>query len=270
MAERTLIVRVIGDDRSLQQTFARDQKAVQKFGIESELAGGRFTKFNQSLRGAVSAAGGRSSLLFGSGAFLGTAALTAGLKQSISAASDLNEQITKSQAVFGSASNAVLDWSKTTAKALGVSQEAALEAAGTFGNLFRAQGFAQTQASDLSRNLVKLASDLASFNNIDPGQVLEDLRSGLVGQIEPLRKYGSDLRIARVQQEALTETGKDTVKQLSAQELTLARVALIYKDTASAQGDFARTSGGLANQQRILSAEIQNLKAQLGGVRCRS
>ncbi|HEX5585418.1 hypothetical protein, partial [Gaiella sp.] len=92
MAERELIVRVIGDDRSLQAMALRDQKAVKKLGTELEVTGGRFSKFNQSLRGGLSGVGGRSSLLFGSGAFLSTAALTAGLKTSIDAASDLNEQ----------------------------------------------------------------------------------------------------------------------------------------------------------------------------------
>jgi hypothetical protein len=36
------------------------------------------------------------------------------------------------------------------------------------------------------------------------------------------------------------------------------------KQTGDAQGDFARTSGGLANQQRILSAQVDNWQAGLG------
>jgi hypothetical protein len=264
VAERTLIVRVIGDDRSLQAMAVRDQKAVKNLGTELEVTGGRFTRFNQSLRGGLSGFGGRSSLLFGSGAFLGTAAITAGVKTAIDAASDLNEQITKSEAVFGSASDAVLDWSKTTAGAIGVSQEQALEAAGTFGNLFRSIKLGSDQSSDVSKRLVQLAADLASFNNADPGQVLQDLRSGLVGEAEPLRKYGILLSEARVQQVALKDSGKDSVKQLTDQEKALARIQVIFKDTATAQGDFSRTSEGLANQQRILSAEIKDLEANLG------
>ena len=40
--------------------------------------------------------------------------------------------------------------------------------------------------------------------------------------------------------------------------------AAIFDQTSAAQGDFARTSGGLANQQRILAAQVENLKARLG------
>jgi hypothetical protein len=207
-----------------------------------------------------------SAALFGSGAFIG-AALTAGaIKKSVDAASDLNEQITKSQQVFGNSAKAVLDWSNTTTDSIFVSQRAALEAASTFGNLFSAQGFSNEKSSQLSRNLVQLAGDLASFNNLDVSQVLQDLQSGIVGEIEPVRKYGADLRVARVQQEALAESGKDNIKQLTRQELTLARLKLLYKDTVKAQGDAARTAGGLANQERKLSAEVQDLEANLGAL----
>jgi hypothetical protein len=44
----------------------------------------------------------------------------------------------------------------------------------------------------------------------------------------------------------------------------LAAQAAIFKQTSDAQGDFARTSDGVANQQRILAAEFENVKASLG------
>jgi hypothetical protein len=44
----------------------------------------------------------------------------------------------------------------------------------------------------------------------------------------------------------------------------LARQALIMEQTSIQQGDFARTSDGAANQQRILAAEIENAKAKIG------
>ena len=44
----------------------------------------------------------------------------------------------------------------------------------------------------------------------------------------------------------------------------MAAQALIYKQTSLAQGDFERTSAGLANQQRILAAQIENVKTTIG------
>jgi hypothetical protein len=44
----------------------------------------------------------------------------------------------------------------------------------------------------------------------------------------------------------------------------LAAQKVIYEQTSAAQGDFARTSDGLANQQRILTAELENTKIEIG------
>ena len=43
-----------------------------------------------------------------------------------------------------------------------------------------------------------------------------------------------------------------------------ASYALIMEQTTLAQGDFSRTSDGLANQQRIIAANFKNMKATIG------
>lgn len=55
-----------------------------------------------------------------------------------------------------------------------------------------------------------------------------------------------------------------TIGPLTAQQKVLAAQSAIFKQTSDAQGDFARTSGGLANQQRILKAQLENAKAEIG------
>lgn len=261
-SDRQLIVRVIGDDSSLQRMFERDRRATQRLDKDIEKSSSRR---RQALGGAfdkiapVSLGAGAAGL----GALAGGATVLE-LKRAVNAASDLNEQVTKNQQVFGQSAQAVLDWSKTTSTAIGTSQTAALTAAGTFGNLFRAIGVGSAQAAQQSQSLVKLAADLASFNNTSVEDALDAIRSGLIGEAEPLRRYGVLLSEARVQQIALQQTGKDNAKSLTAQEKALARVSIIFRDTAAAQGDFGRTSSGLANQQRILSAQVQDLQANLG------
>lgn len=65
-------------------------------------------------------------------------------------------------------------------------------------------------------------------------------------------------------QEKLAEATQGTVGDLTKQQKILATSAAIYDQTKDAQGDFARTSDGLANQQRALGAEFDNVKAELG------
>jgi hypothetical protein len=117
----------------------------------------------------------------------------------------------------------------------------------------------------MSKTLVQLAADLASFNNTSVQDAIEALRSGISGETEPLKRYGVAINDVRLKEEALRlgliQTAKGTLPvAVKAQ----AAYALILKDTALAQGDFARTSTGYANQQRILAAEMENLNAELG------
>ncbi len=186
-------------------------------------------------------------------------------RQFVNAARDMNETVNKTSVVFGNASDAVVAWSKDSAKAMGISTQQAQEAAGTFGNLFSTMGIGQAASAQMSQQLVGLASDLASFNNADPTDTLNALRSGLVGEVEPLRKFGVNLSEVTLKQKAL-EMGliSTTNGTLPPAIRTQAAYALILEQTTTAQGDFARTADGLANSQRTLNAEWQNTQAQLG------
>src|SRR4051812_46728125 len=57
-----------------------------------------------------------------------------------------------------------------------------------------------------------------------------------------------------------------TIGVLTPQQKVLAAQAEIMAQTSDAQGDFVRTSGGLANQQRIAAAGWANLKSSIGEV----
>jgi hypothetical protein len=190
--------------------------------------------------------------------------VTAFLGDSVRAASDLNETVSKGRNIFGSAARGVEDWSKKSDRALGLSQQAALAATAQFGDMFTQLGQGQQQAAKTSEKVVKLASDLGSFHNLGTEDVLERISAGFRGEYDSLQLLIPNISAARVQQEAMTETGKKNAAQLTANEKATATLAIIMKDGATAQGDFARTSGGLANQQKILAAQTDNLKAKVG------
>ena len=186
-------------------------------------------------------------------------------KKFVDAASNLNESMGKVNVVFGDSAKQVQDFAKKSAAGLGISQQKALEAAGTYGNLTKAFGLTNQQATDMSINMVTLAADLASFNNTSVDDALLALRSGLSGETEPLKKFGIALNDTRLKEEALRmgliETTSGT---LPIAIKTQAAYALIMKDSALAQGDFERTSDGVANKQRIISAQFADVSAQIG------
>lgn len=191
------------------------------------------------------------------------AALTGLVGSSISAASDLSESMSKVGVVFGDNQQQILNWADGAATALGQSKQQALEAAGTFGNLFTALGLGGQQSADMSMNVVNLASDLASFNNINPTEALDALRAGLTGETEPLKRLGVNMNEATLKAKGLELGLIKGSEALSPAAKAQAAYALIMEQTGSAQGDFARTSDGLANQQRIMAAQFEDTKASL-------
>jgi hypothetical protein len=233
---------------------ARDLASKTIKGVNSEL--GKMDKLGKHLRTT-----GDNLKTIG---VVGAGVAVAGLAASVKEASDLNEEINKTKVVFGDASAEVLAFSKTTAQGLGLAQSESLGAAAAFGNMFKTVGVADDASADMSRTMVTLAADMASFNNEDPSEMLDRLRSGLAGEAEPLRRFGVLLSEARVKQEAVNMGLTDGKRALTEQEKVQARYSLILKDSAVQQGDFERTSDSLANVQRRLKASLRDTGAVIG------
>ncbi len=179
-------------------------------------------------------------------------------------ASDLSESTSKVGVVFGDAAGQVRDFASTAAESMGMSSQQALEAAGTYGNLMVSLGLTEKQSASMSTTLVQLAGDLASFNNVDPTEALDALRSGLVGETEPLKRFGVNLNEATLKAKAMQLGLSDGKGVLDANAKAQAAYALILEQTKTAQGDYARTSDGLANSQRTLSAIWEDAKTVIG------
>ena len=241
--KRTILFDVIVDDADARRALGRLDSNVTKTATT-------FGKAATAIKYAVGAVAGRAILGFA--------------QDSISAASDLEESMNKVDVIFGDNADVISDWAQDSATSMGISNAAALEAAGTYGAFFDALGVAAPQASEMSMKLVELAADMASFNNQDPTEMLTKLQSGLAGEVEPLRKFGVDLSAASVEAKALEMGLADVKSELTQGDKVLARYQILLEQTATAQGDFARTSDGAANAQRILRAELENTKAQIG------
>lgn len=193
----------------------------------------------------------------GVGKFLGDA---------VGQATDLGENLSKVSVVFGDQAGRIEAFASTASTALGQSQNQALEAAGTFGSLFVSMGIGQGVAADMSTSMVTLASDMASFGNASPEEALDALRSGLIGEAEPLRRFGIMLDSAKIEAEALRLGLMTTGGELTEAAKAQAVYSLAMAQTSLQQGDFERTSEGLANQQRIMKAQWTDLSTNIGGL----
>ena len=186
------------------------------------------------------------------------------LGPAIKAASNMEESLSKVNVVFGKGAREVEKFAGSAAKNLGQSKQAVLEAAGVFGTFGKAAGLAGTDLAVFSNDFTQLATDLASFNNTTPEEAVQAIGAALRGEAEPLRRYGVLLNDATLKQEAMTLGIYDGKGALTSQQKILAAQSAIFKQTGDAQGDFMRTSDGLANSTRTLSATFKDLQAKFG------
>ncbi|MGE5828651.1 MAG: hypothetical protein ACM30G_09855, partial [Micromonosporaceae bacterium] len=187
------------------------------------------------------------------------------ISESVKAASDLGESVNAVNKIFGSASEAVQAWGRDNANAIGLSTRAFNQAATPLGSMLKNQGLALDAVREHTIKLTERAADMASVFNTNVMDALVAIQAGLRGEQDPLERYGVSLSAVAVEARALADTHKTSTSQLTAQEKALARLNLIYDQTAATAGDFRDTSDGLANAQRIATARMEEAKAKIGG-----
>jgi hypothetical protein len=206
----------------------------------------------------------KSTLIAGAAIAGAAVAVGAFAYSAIQSASNFNEAISKNTVVFGAISKEIENFARTANTALGLSETAALAAAGTFAIFGKSAGLAGKDLADFATELVTLAADLASFSNTSVDDAINALGSALRGEAEPLRKYGVLLNDATLKAAAMELGIYKGSGALTAQQKVLAAQKVIYDQTSDAQGDFARTSDGLAAQQKILGATFDDIQQKLG------
>jgi hypothetical protein len=246
----TLKVLLTADDKD----FDRGMKSASSHLDELDKKAGITAAQIQSLASSMATAGAAMATTFGTA-----------LAFAIKSASDLSEATNKVQVVFGDAAKSIEDFAKSSATNLGLSRAATLDYAGSLGNMFVSMKLTNTGAAELSKGILALAADIASFNNINVTEALDKLKSGLQGEAEPLRAVGVLLSDVAIKAKAAEVGIKGKADALSEAQKVLLRYLVILDQTEKAQGDFARTSTGMANSARILQAQFQDLAAEIGG-----
>ncbi|HRF71760.1 MAG TPA: hypothetical protein PL117_03230 [Accumulibacter sp.] len=185
-------------------------------------------------------------------------------RASIEAASDVDEMSSKFRTVFKDQAPATEKALTELAGTINRSRYDLMGYAATLQDTFVPLGFARDKAAEMSIQLVALAEDLASFNNLNTADVMNDLQSAMVGNTEGLRKYGVVASQAAIDAKALEMGLWNGKGAMDAQTKAMATLQLTLEGTTDAQGDAARTADGLANQQRAAEAATGELAVSIG------
>jgi len=183
---------------------------------------------------------------------------------SVKFAADAAESASKLEAVFGPATARVNQKIADLRDTIPATTAELQDLFSGIQDLLVPLGMAPAEAEQMSGSIVELAGDLASFNNIPVFEALAKIRSGLVGQYEPLLSFGVALNATTVKAKAFEQGVGDGKRELTAAERAQVSYQLILEGTTAAHGNAADTAESAANQFKFLQKETTELMTVIG------
>lgn len=182
----------------------------------------------------------------------------------IDAASDVEEAEAKFGVVFSESGPRVRAELDAFAETVGRNKFELRDYAAALGDTLKPMGLSEQAAANFSVQLVQLATDLSSFNNMPMDEALRRLQGTLIGSHENALAFGVVINENTLKAE-LAANGWDKLTGAQLEQAKVqARINLLMAGTADAQGDAARTADGYANQSRNLEAAMSELAVAIG------
>jgi len=187
-------------------------------------------------------------------------------KSFITAASDAEESRQKFGVIFRDITDQSERTADSLAKDFGLAGTSARELLGDTGDLLTGFGFSQESALDLSKQVNELAVDLASFTNFSGGTegASKALTKALLGERESVKGLGKSIQEKDVKAQVSLNISKGLTHETERQAKAVATLQILQRQSQNALGDYARTSGGAANQFRLMGERIKDLKEKFG------
>lgn len=185
-------------------------------------------------------------------------------KSCIELGSTLSEVQNVVDVTFGAMSETINRFARDALEEFGLSETSAKKYTSTMGAMLKSMGFTTQAAAEMSMEMTGLSADMASFYNLDSKTAFEKIRAGISGETEPLKQLGINMSVANLEAFALSQGITKAYNAMTQQEQAMLRYNYLMQATADAQGDFARTSDGWANQVRVLTERFNALKAAIG------
>lgn len=179
---------------------------------------------------------------------------------------DFTENINLFSVSMGEYAQGAYDYANQIRNAMGIDPSDWARAEGIFMTMATGFGVAGDRASVMSQNLTQLGYDLASFYNMDVETAMLKLKSGLAGELEPLRAIGYDLSQAKLEATALALGIDKSVSSMTQAEKAQLRYYAIMTQVEKSHGDMARTLDDPANQMRVFKSEINMAAREIGNM----
>ena len=188
------------------------------------------------------------------------------IAQTIKKSSEYNEVANRFTVSMGQYAQEHHEYAQKVGEVMGIDPAEWMGNEATFMALSSGFGIAGDRAATMSQQLTQLGYDIASFHDLSFNDAMLKLQSGLAGELEPLRRIGYDLSVARLQQEAYTLGINKKVSAMTQAEKAELRYYTIMKQSTLAMGDMARTLEDPANQMRIFKSQVEQTARSIGNL----
>jgi hypothetical protein len=243
-----------------QAKLSEFEAHVQKTG---KGAGGAFDDLdNKAKKAGDSIAGIGSKIALGMAVVTGAlVAGAAGMTKLAMDAVESDDMFTRSMGEMADAGRA---WSETMRDAYGLNAVEVRKSVGTFAMMFGSMGLTKDAAYDLSTSLTKLSYDWGSLANRTPAEMFAKVRSGLMGEMEPLKELGITLDETTVKTWAVNAGLAKQTDELTAAQKVLARYGSLMEQSALANNNLGETLESPANQLRIFQQRLEAIATSIG------
>lgn len=252
-----LVIQMSADIRRMEKALDRAQGKFDKTAREMER---RKRELDRSL----------SELGSTIGTGLGRASVAAGLALGAITVMSLNAA-KRAEAVDGAFKHTFRDMPKEAERAVsGVAQQFGrleTDIKDNFNQLRSvvvALGVDGAQSLQMVEALQRRALDLAAFKDVSDPEAFRAVISGITGETEPLKRFGVVLNETAVKAELVRLGFKGNASEASEAAKVIARANIILRQTAEVEGQVARESDTLTEQEKRMRVEFTRAAEDLG------
>ena len=196
----------------------------------------------------------------------GIRGVTNTLGQFVNSSNEYVENMNLFKVSMGEMTDEAQKFIDTFSENLGVDPSGLMRYMGLFNNLIEGFGIGSQEAYTMSKNLTQLSYDMSSYLNIPIDEAMQKLKSGISGEIEPMRAVGVALDQATLQETAYTLGIDKKVSAMTRAQKTELLYYQIMQKTKNMQGDMGRTILQPANALRILQQQFTQLGRAIGNI----
>lgn len=235
MAKNQVVVSVTSNVKSLTSGLSSATSGLSKFG---------------KVAGVITAA-------------VAAATIAMGVK-AVQSASKLEQAMGGMESVFKGSSGQMEKWANAAAGSVGLAKSEYAGLATILGAQLKNMGVSTDALAGKTNQLVTLGADLAAQFGGSTSDAVASLSSLLRGERDPIEKYGVSIKQSTIDAELAAKGLSGLTGEALVNATTIATLEILYRQTADAQGAFARESTTLAGAQQRLSAGLENLSATFG------